>query len=49
MTLVLGDTHTLWEFYSPDKAWGGWHATYIWAGLVNRMLLDCESPPASSR
>lgn len=49
MINVLGRTHTLWEFYSPDEAWGGWHATYIWAGLVNRMLLDCQAPPTSSR
>jgi len=46
MIQVLRNTHTLWEFYSPDEAWGGWHATYIWAGLIDRMLLDAESPPA---
>jgi hypothetical protein len=49
MILVLQETHTIWEFYSPDEAWGGWHATYIWAGLINRMLLDADSPPAAFR
>jgi glycogen debranching enzyme len=33
------ETNTLWEFYGPDEPWGGWHQTYIWAGLVNDMLL----------
>lgn len=32
-------THTLWEFYSPEEPWGGWHQTYIWAGMINDMLL----------
>ncbi len=32
--------HTLWEFYSPDEAWGGYHQTYIWAGMINSMLLE---------
>lgn len=34
--------HTFWEFYSPDQNWGGYHQTYIWAGIIDRMLLDLE-------
>jgi len=45
MTQVLAETHNLWEFYSPDEPWGGWHATYIWAGIVNRMMLDVARLP----
>ena len=40
MIAVLKDTHNLWEFYSPDEPWGGYHKTYIWAGIINRMMLD---------
>lgn len=40
MTTVLKKDHNLWEFYSPDEAWGGYHRTYIWAGIINRMMLD---------
>ncbi|MCB2211100.1 hypothetical protein KQI52_03190 [bacterium] len=40
MSEVLAETHTMWEFYSPDEAWGGWHQTYIWAGIVTRMMED---------
>lgn len=40
MAEMLARDHTLWEFYSPDDPWGGWHHTYIWAGCINRMLLD---------
>ena len=36
----LKEDHTFWEFYSPDDSWGGYHQTYIWAGLISRMLLD---------
>ncbi|MEZ4701786.1 MAG: trehalase family glycosidase, partial [Rhodothermales bacterium] len=36
----LRSTHNLWEFYSPDEAWAGYHRTYIWAGIINRMLAD---------
>lgn len=39
MTDVLRRDHTLWEFYSPDEPWGGWHETYVWAGIINDMLL----------
>jgi len=36
----LKKDHNFWEFYSPDEAWAGYHKTYIWAGIINRMLLD---------
>lgn len=32
--------HNLWEFYSPDTLWGGHHKTYIWTGIVNRMMKE---------
>lgn len=38
----LKEDHVFWEFYSPDDPWGGYHQTYIWAGLVSRMLLDAR-------
>ncbi len=40
MIEVMKKDHNLWEFYSPDEAWGGYHRTYIWAGIINRMMLD---------
>jgi hypothetical protein len=42
MLLQLKENHNLWEFYSPDQAWAGYHKTYIWAGIINRMLKDAE-------
>lgn len=36
----LKKDHYFWEFYDPDQQWAGYHRTYIWAGLVSRMLLD---------
>ena len=36
----LKKNHNLWEFYSPDDEWAGYHRTYIWAGIINRMLVD---------
>jgi hypothetical protein len=42
MTHVLRQNHNLWEFYSPDQPWGGYHKTYIWAGIINRMMLDSQ-------
>jgi hypothetical protein len=39
----LGYDHNLWEFYSPDDLWGGYHKTYIWAGIVNRMMKEVNS------
>jgi hypothetical protein len=44
MISVLKQNHELWEFYSPDTAWGGKHRTYIWAALVNRMMTDALHP-----
>ena len=40
MTEQLKIDHHLWEFYSPDDQWGGYHRQYIWAGIINRMLSD---------
>lgn len=40
MTAQLKQNHNLWEFYSPDEKWGGYHKTYIWAGIINRMMMD---------
>lgn len=40
MIAELKKNHNLWEFYSPDEDWAGYHKTYIWAGIINRMLLD---------
>ncbi len=38
----LKDSHTFWEFYSPDEKWAGHHQTYIWTGIVARMLLELK-------
>lgn len=43
MIEVLKQNHNLWEFYSPDEAWGGYHKTYIWAGIINRMMMDVSN------
>jgi hypothetical protein len=40
MISQLKENHNLWEFYSPDEDWAGYHKTYIWAGIINRMLMD---------
>lgn len=40
MVAQLKKDHNLWEFYSPDEQWAGYHKTYIWAGIINRMLAD---------
>lgn len=42
MVIQLKENHNLWEFYSPDEPWAGYHKTYIWAGIINRMLKDVE-------
>jgi len=39
---VLRSDHELWEFYDPDSIWGGYHRTYIWAGIINRMMMDLK-------
>ncbi len=36
----LKNDHNLWEFYSPDDQWAGYHKTYIWTGIAARMLMD---------
>ncbi len=36
----LKKNHQLWEFYSPDDQWAGYHRQYIWAGIINRMMMD---------
>ncbi len=36
----LKKDHYFWEFYDPDARWAGYHRSYIWAGLVSRMLMD---------
>ncbi|RQW01517.1 MAG: hypothetical protein EH225_09470, partial [Calditrichaeota bacterium] len=40
MIAQLKKDHQLWEFYSPDDQWAGYHKQYIWAGIINRMLMD---------
>lgn len=42
MIEVLKKDHNLWEFYSPDEAWGGYHKTYIWAGIINKMMMETD-------
>lgn len=42
MIIQLKRNNNLWEFYSPDDEWAGYHKTYIWAGIINRMLKDVE-------
>ncbi|MBU4446345.1 T9SS type A sorting domain-containing protein [bacterium] len=32
--------HCFWELYSPDANFGGWHKSYIWTGIVARILID---------
>lgn len=39
---VLKSDHELWEFYDPDSIWGGYHRAYIWAGIINRMMMDLK-------
>lgn len=40
MIAQLKKDHQFWEFYSPDEQWAGYHKQYIWAGIINRMMLD---------
>jgi glycogen debranching enzyme len=40
MAEQLKKDHQFWEFYSPDDQWAGYHRQYIWAGIINRMLID---------
>ncbi|GBE30406.1 glucosidase YgjK precursor [bacterium BMS3Bbin04] len=39
MIATLAKDHKLWEFYSPDSAWGGWHSNYIWASTMAGIML----------
>ncbi len=39
----LKKDHYFWEFYDPDARWAGYHKTYIWAGLVARMIMDLRT------
>ena len=34
--------HNFWELYHPDQQWAGRHKTYIWAGIIARMMRDLE-------
>ncbi len=38
----LKTNHWFWEFYSADNHQAGWHKTYIWTGIIARMLIDLE-------
>jgi hypothetical protein len=40
MIAQLKKDHNFWEFYSPDDYWAGYHKTYIWAGMIARMIND---------
>jgi hypothetical protein len=42
MIAQLKKDHNFWEFYSPDEPWAGYHKTYIWAGLIARMMADAS-------
>ena len=39
----LSTNHWFWEFYSADDLQAGWNKTYIWAGIIARMLIDFNS------
>ena len=43
MVYHLKNDHVFWEFYSADDRQAGWNKTYIWAGIVARMMID-ETP-----
>jgi len=32
--------HNFWEFYSSDDYQAGWNKTYIWTGIIARMMID---------
>jgi len=42
MIAQLKKDHNFWEFYSPDEPWAGYHKTYIWAGMIARMMADAS-------
>lgn len=39
----LKTDHWFWEFYSADDYQAGWNKTYIWTGIVARMLIDLQN------
>jgi hypothetical protein len=39
----LKTNHWFCEMYSPDAEWGGWNKTYIWTGIIARMLIDVNT------
>ncbi len=45
MVHELRTSHWFWELYSPDEQWAGWNRSYIWAGIIARMLLDVRDLP----
>jgi hypothetical protein len=47
MIAQLKKDHNFWEFYSPDEAWAGYHRTYIWAGIINKMLIEVAEAPGN--
>jgi len=42
MVWHLHHDHVFWELYSADDHRAGWNETYIWAGIVARMLSDMK-------
>ncbi len=42
MIAQLKADHNLWELYHPDQQWAGLHKTYIWAGIIARMMRDLQ-------
>ncbi|MCX6150918.1 MAG: trehalase family glycosidase [Ignavibacteriales bacterium] len=38
----LKTNHWFWEFYSADDYQAGWNKTYIWTGIISRMLIDLD-------
>ena len=48
MVHELKTSHWFWELYSPDAHWAGWNKTYIWAGIIARMLIDLQEIPSSA-
>ncbi len=38
----LRTNHWFWEFYSSDDLQAGWNKTYIWAGIIAKMLIDYD-------
>lgn len=45
----LQENHWFWELYSPDDYRAGHHKTYIWSGLVARMLIDLQNATGGIR